>query len=299
MRKAFAEAIINRGDRTNTYILSGDLGFMALEGVKAAFGKRFINSGVAEQNMIGVAAGLARDGNRVFVYSIAPFCYARPYEQIRNDLALPSLSVCLVGNGGGFAYGLMGPTHHALEDCAAISALGLKILVPVFNQDIDALLFLYADRPRYLRLGVEEKIENFEAPQYSPWRVLMEGNSGVMVALGPLAGLAFRALSKLPYSNRPNLWAVSEFDIGSIPEQFFSQVSDSFLYVIEEHVVEGGLGMNISYSLLKRGVPIKGFIHRSALRYPSGKFGSQSFHRKECQLDQGSILELVVSKSCD
>ncbi len=156
MRKAFATAVIAHCATPQHFFLTGDLGFMALEEVKDVFGSRFINAGVAEQNMIGVAAGLAREGNIVFAYSIAPFCYARPFEQIRNDVCLPGLPVCLVGNGGGFAYGHMGPTHHALEDCAAMMALGMDVKVPAFDEDLPALL-QDLRRPTYLRLGYDAR----------------------------------------------------------------------------------------------------------------------------------------------
>ncbi len=96
--------------------LTGDLGFMALEPLRDRLGDRFINCGVAEQNMVTVAAGLAKEGFDVWVYSIAPFCYARALEQIRNDVCLHGLPVRVLGNGGGYGYGVMGPTHHALED---------------------------------------------------------------------------------------------------------------------------------------------------------------------------------------
>src|SRR5436305_12930222 len=93
--------------------LTGDLGFKALEPLRAMMGKRFINAGVAEQNMISVAAGLARAGMRPWAYSIAPFIYARPFEQTRNDVCLHKLPVVLIGNGGGYGYGVMGATHPA------------------------------------------------------------------------------------------------------------------------------------------------------------------------------------------
>ena len=81
--------------------LTGDLGFMALESLRDSMKERFVNAGVAEQNMLSVAAGLALEGLNVWTYSIAPFCYARPYEQIRNDICHHNLPVKLVGNGGG------------------------------------------------------------------------------------------------------------------------------------------------------------------------------------------------------
>src|SRR5512132_1728928 len=104
--------------RPDFVFVSGDLGYMALEKVIETYGERFINVGVSEQNMISVAAGLAYEGFIPWVYSIAPFAILRPYEQIRNDVCLHNLPVKIVGNGGGYGYGIMGATHHTLEDIA-------------------------------------------------------------------------------------------------------------------------------------------------------------------------------------
>lgn len=101
MRLQFCDSMVARSAAPNMVFLTGDLGFMALEPLQATMGERFINAGVAEQNMISVAAGLSREGFEVWAYSIAPFCYARPFEQIRNDVCFHGLPVKLVGNGGG------------------------------------------------------------------------------------------------------------------------------------------------------------------------------------------------------
>jgi len=111
MRSAFCSAMVAVAERPELVFLTGDLGFMALEPLRDSLGRRFINAGVAEQNMIGVASGLARAGWRPWAYSIAPFIYARPYEQLRNDVAMHALPVAMVGNGGGYGYGVMGATH--------------------------------------------------------------------------------------------------------------------------------------------------------------------------------------------
>ena len=123
MRNAFCQALVEAASRAEFVFLTGDLGFRALEPLRDALGSRFINAGVAEQNMVSVAAGLARSGLRPWVYSIAPFVYARPFEQIRNDVCLHRLPVVLVGNGGGYGYGVMGATHHALEDYGSLLCL--------------------------------------------------------------------------------------------------------------------------------------------------------------------------------
>lgn len=300
MRKAFAQAVIQEFSGEDCFFLTGDLGFMALEEVRDALGERFINCGVAEQNMVGVAAGLAREGMRVFVYSIAPFCYARPFEQIRNDLAFTGLPVCLVGNGGGYGYGHMGPTHHALEDCAVMSALGLRCLVPAFDTDIVPQLKAERSGPVYLRLGYEAKPGGSIIPPYAPWRCILPGSRGILVALGPLAGIAWKALADLDETIRPAVWAVTELPLeeAALPPKVFCQaVAGQTLYVMEEHRKEGGLGMSLGYLLAASGIQPKRLIHRHALAYPSGRYGSQAFHRKECGLDAESLCAFVLQQA--
>lgn len=292
MRNAFASAVVSHFNNDDCFFLTGDLGFMALEEVKSVFGKRFINTGVAEQNMIGVASGLAREGLKVFAYSIAPFCYARPFEQIRNDVCLANLPVCLVGNGGGYAYGYMGPTHHALEDCAAMNALGVRVLAPAFDEDIPAMLAGFSS-PTYLRLGYDVRPKDAAVPQYSAWRQVLSGEQGAIAALGPLAGVSWQALLDLPAGERPAVWAVTEFSSNEIPDVFWAQVANKKLYVIEEHVAAGGLGMHVALVMARRGIQVSGFIHRYALGYPTGRFGSQAFHRAQCGFDADGVRTMV------
>jgi len=284
MRNAFATTILSQCNKDDCFFLTGDLGFMALEEVRAAFGRRFINAGVAEQNMVGVAAGLAREGFKVFVYSIAPFCYARPFEQIRNDVCLARLPVCMVGNGGGYAYGSMGPTHHALEDCAAMSALGVRVLVPAFDDDLPSMLTELSS-PTYLRLGYDVRPKGAEVPPYKAWREILSGERGAIAALGPLAGVAWQALMNTPAENRPSVWAVTEFADDAIPDAFWAQVDGRKLFVAEEHVAAGGLGMHVAINMARLGIQASGFTHRYALGYPTGRFGSQAFHRAQCGID--------------
>lgn len=293
MRKAFAAAVLENHSADDCFFLTGDLGFMALEEVSEALGKRFVNAGVAEQNMIGVAAGLAREKLRVIAYSIAPFCYARPFEQIRNDICLGKLPVCLVGNGGGYAYGHMGPTHHALEDCAAMGALGVHVLVPAFDEDVRSLVGRF-ERPTYLRLGLDARPRDTQVPEYQPWRQILPGARGAVAALGPMAGVAWQAFAALPQDERPALWAVCEFGTDGIPPEFWQQISGQPLYVAEEHVAQGGLGMQITLEMVKRGIGCSVFTHRTALGYPTERFGSQNFHRAQCGLDADSLRAMLA-----
>ena len=156
MRDAFCHSLVRKFQEDGEFtFLTGDLGYRALEPLKAAMNERFINAGVAEQNMVGMAAGIAWSGTRSFAYSIAPFLYARAFEQIRNDVCFHNLKVCIIGNGGGFGYGVMGPTHHALEDYGMLSSLpNMRCYVPSFDEDIPFIIEKIFSRssPSYLRL---------------------------------------------------------------------------------------------------------------------------------------------------
>src|SRR3954452_6973805 len=148
MRQAFCQSLVAQAGRPDFVFLTGDLGYRALEPLRDALGDRFINAGVAEQNMVSVAAGLGRGGVRAWVYSIAPFLYARPFEQIRNDVCLHDLPVIFVGNGGGYGYGVMGSTHHALEDYGALLSLPhIRVFIPAFDPDVGTMIDRLMEAP--------------------------------------------------------------------------------------------------------------------------------------------------------
>ncbi len=296
MRNMLSSTLVDYATRPEFVFLTGDLGFMALEPVRQAAGPRFINAGVAEQNMVSVAAGLARTGFKPWVYSIAPFVYARPFEQIRNDVCHHKLPVCLVGNGGGYAYGVMGGTHHAIEDYGVLLALPhLTAYVPAFAEDVPAAISRIdaANRPAYLRLGRDESPQGYQPPTYAPWRKVIDGVGPTLVIVGPLAGGILGALLQMPEAKRPATWVLAELpiDASTIPPSFYEDLRDSdHLIVVEEHVAQGGAGQMIALALLVGRAAPKRFEHRYARGYPSGLLGSQAFHRKESGLDPGSIV---------
>lgn len=301
MRSELSQTLVGLASHPDFAFLTGDLGFMALEPVAAAAGARFINAGVAEQNMVSVAAGLARAGLKPWVYSIAPFLYARPFEQIRNDVCHHDLPVFLVGNGGGYAYGVMGATHHAIEDYGVLLTLpNLTAYVPAFGEDVAAAIprIEAAARPAYLRLGRDEKPAGMALPAYAPWRKLLDGEDAVLLVVGPIAGGLLGALATRPGPVRPALWVLSELPVvpAALPEAFLADVRRTeHLVVVEEHVAQGGVGQMIARALLVRGAAPARFDHRCAVGYPSGTYGSQVFHRRECGLDPASVLATLYA----
>lgn len=289
--------MLEEADCPEMVFLTGDLGFMALEPLRDAIGPRFINAGVAEQNMIGVAAGLARCSWRPWAYSIAPFIYARPFEQIRNDVCMHRLPVVMVGNGGGYGYGVMGATHHALEDYGTLLTLyGLQAFVPAFDTDIPPIIskLMATQGPAYLRLGVDEAPSTFIRPPYGAWRKVVFGSTATILVCGPLVGGLIAAVMQRAASERPNIWVVSELPVVNPPSAFFEDLRQTeHLLVAEEHVARGGVGEQIAALLLRMGKAPNSFSHHFAVGYPSGRYGSQRFHRHESGLDPEAILAAV------
>ncbi len=294
MRNTLCRTLVEYASEPRFAFLTGDLGYGALEPLREAMGRRFINAGVAEQNMVSVASGLAKAGLEPWVYSIAPFVYARPFEQIRNDVCLHNLPVKLVGNGGGYAYGVMGSTHHALEDYGVLlTLLNMHVFVPAFAVDVVAIVRRLHDfpHPAYLRLGSPEEPKDYELPPYQAWRRVLSGEGPTMLVVGPVAGGILDLARSLEERRRPDLWVLTELPITGVPEEFLADLRRSeHLFVVEEHVTHGGAGQMIAHHLLQIGAAPRRFTYRAAQGCRSGLYGSQKFHRRECGLDAAAIV---------
>jgi transketolase len=299
MRKQLCDGLVVRAAKPEMVFLTGDLGFMALEPLQEALGQRFINAGIAEQNMVSVAAGLAQQDLEVWVYSIAPFCYARPFEQIRNDIAFHNLPVKLIGNGGGYGYGVMGPTHHAIEDYGVLLTLpNMSVYVPVFDEDMDAVIARAgaSSRPAYIRMGRGEQPKGYTVPAYAPWRQLTCGNGPVVIAVGPLAGTYIESFEGMSAESRPNLWVVSELPIeqNPLPAELITQIEKSAcLCVAEEHVRHGGFGSDLLLHLADKNIAVRRFRHLYARAHHFERYGSQKFLRIQSALDVVSMLAVL------
>jgi transketolase len=301
MRAQFTQAILKIAETDSRIVfLSGDLGFMALEEVRDALGDRFINAGIAEQNMVSVAAGLAALGFIPLIYSIAPFAVLRPYEQIRNDICLHNLPVKIIGNGGGYGYGIMGATHHALEDVAVMRTLpNMSVYVPSFGSDVTKVVdeMLSQNGPCYLRLGksVPDFGEVSEHSNWKPFRKVASGDSIVVAAMGPVIENVLTWLPDLP-QNSLDLWAVGKFPIYEIPKEFMDSVKRAkAIITLEEHYRSGGLAENLSIFLMNLSPQKVSVINLFAQGYPSGRYGSQKWHQDENGLGGAKLLRTIQS----
>ncbi|MBC7621521.1 MAG: transketolase [Candidatus Saccharibacteria bacterium] len=302
MRKQLCDALVARSSKPEMTFLTGDLGFMALEPLRETMGQRFINAGVAEQNMVTVAAAMAKQALEVWVYSIAPFCYARPFEQIRNDVCFHQLPVNLIGNGGGYGYGVMGPTHHAIEDYGVLLTLpNMKVFAPVFDEDVEAVIERAGESSSatYVRLGRGEPPKGYAVPAYAPWRQLCSGGGPVVIAVGPLAGTYIEVFSQMLPSTRPNLWAVAELPIerNDMPAELLQQIGNTaLLCVAEEHVRRGSFASELTLYLAGLGVPMPRVVHLHARAHHYERYGAQPYMRRQSQLDPQSMLLALEGK---
>ena len=204
MRNAFILTLSERAAKDpNIWLLCGDLGFSVLEDFASQFPERFVNIGVAEQNMTGVAAGLALSGKVVFTYSIANFPTFRCLEQIRNDVCYHKLSVKIVSVGGGFSYGSAGYTHHGLEDIAVMRVLpNMTIFAP--GDPIEArqaaIACIETDGPCYLRLGKggEKRVRDEDSTtNVRKASVLSKGDDVTILASAGTLALAQETVNRL------------------------------------------------------------------------------------------------------
>ena len=204
MRAAFAKTLAELAERDERVVLmTGDLGFMALEPFSDRFPKRFFNVGVAEQNMVGLATGLAASGFLPFVYSIASFASLRGYEFLRNGPIAHRLPVRVIGVGGGFEYGSAGATHHGLEDVAVMRTQpGLTVIAPADHRQARNALAATWDQagPVYYRIGKDDRTEvaGLEG-RFELGRVALVGGGTdlLIVTMGSIAAIAVDAGEEL------------------------------------------------------------------------------------------------------
>jgi transketolase len=283
MRVDFVKAIegVLASDPQSMFV-TGDLGYSALEGVAATYGRRFLNAGVAEQNMVGVAAGLALAGMRPWVYSIAPFATYRCLEQIRNDVCMHRLPVRIAGNGGGYTYGIMGATHHALEDLAVLRPLpNMRLFFPCSNDHVAAAVTQMAglDGPAYIRRQYAAR-RDARAPAVT----IVGIGHGVQIALRALASEGLAA-------ENVDVFGVARFpwDFGADAALLASVASSGNVISVEEHYADGGMGESLRAAL----PPTRSFRILAASYSPGQRYGSPAFHLQQCGLTPQALLQAV------
>lgn len=297
MRKEFSQSVQQLAQEDESIVfITGDLGYSALENLRDVMGPRFINAGVAEQNMVGMAAGLAYKGFKVFCYSIAPFVVYRCLEQFRNDVCFHNLPVFLVGNGGGYGYGIMGSSHHAIEDLAVLSGMqNTTAWTPGFADEVDPVLrtIVQQGKPAYLRLGAGKQTPE-GSYQSGSFKILHQHPDArtTIVALGPIANNALAAITSI--QGPVNVLSVLRLPLELTDEVATLLQKANNIIVAEEHISIGGVAQQLSVQLLEKQIAVQSFKSLHAVGYPDKTYGSQAYHQKQSSLDAQSIAVLAT-----
>jgi transketolase len=301
MRNAFVDTLaeIAEGDPRIVF-LTGDLGFMVLEPLAERLRGRFVNVGVAEQNMVGVATGLAEAGYTPFVYSIATFASMRAYEFIRNGPLLHSLPVRIVGVGAGLDYGHNGVTHYALEDVAIMRAQPeMTIIAPADPaQAVTALrCSLELPGPIYFRIGkssspVAELDGRFELGRLNR---LVDGEDVAIVALGSMAGEALQAADRLALQGiSASVAVVASVQPAPCDDLAEMLAEVSTVATVEAHYRTGGLGSIVAEVIAESGLRCR--LMRHAVRsMPRGVTGTLSFLNGFYGLSAEALTESIAA----
>jgi len=265
------------GVNSNVFLLTGDLGFGVVENYAEEFPNQFLNAGVAEQNMMGMAAGLADSGKLPFVYSIANFPTFRCLEQIRNDVCYPELPVTVVSIGAGLAYGTLGYSHHAVEDLAVMRALpGMRVLSPCDPQEVEAAVELIVQEPSptYLRLGknAEPKIGPDRGHVLKPTYTLLDGEKLLVLATGSIVGEVLKAVEESKTQLLAGAKVVSVPVIKPMDLSGLELENYEYVVSVEEHSLAGGFNTAIFEYLRGKGQTKKilGIGLADELRHDSG-----------------------------
>jgi transketolase len=254
MRATFSDTLVRiAAQDPRVLLLTGDHGYSLFDGFRRSFPQRYINAGVAEQNMVGMAAGLARAGFRPFVYGLSAFIPVRVLEQIKLDVAHDNLPVVFIGDGAGFVYSHLGTSHQATEDIACTRAIPqLAVFSPADRYELSMCMEqAYSMRkPVYLRLGKADRGDVHNGPVCA--RVvgeLFKIRNGIrgglaMIATGSLARTAVN-LADAEFKDA-TVWSapfLKPVDIDQVAEVCQSSQA---VVTLEEHSIYGGLGSLIS-----------------------------------------------------
>ncbi len=303
MRNSFASKLTQLAKKDKRIVLlMGDIGNKMFDQFKDVAHDRFINCGIAEANMMSMAAGLALNGMRPFVYTITPFVTLRCLEQIRTSVAYHHANVVIVGTGSGVSYAELGPTHHSLDDIGLLSMIpNLNIFTPCdpneVNKSIEDSLDL--DHPSYIRLGKkgEPNLESIDDDiNKSTARLILKGEQSIIIGYGPILQEGLKAAEILKkediFINIASIRKLLPFD-----ESFFNLLVKKNItdwYILEEHYKRGGL-----FSLLLEWLHKNDLLKKIELKSLSfkhefiHKIGKQDYIRSNHQLNSIAISEII------
>ncbi len=305
MRKAFNQELLKIAAKDpRVFMILADIGYGEIEGFAHAFPDRFINCGVAEQNMTGVACGVAMEGNIAITYSIANFPTLRCLEQVRNDVCYHNANVKIVIIGGGMAYGELGISHHSTEDIAIMRALpNMVVLAPCDIPEAVALtdVMMQYEGPCYFRCGYKGEPDIHTEPvecRIGGSSQLRDGKAATIFFAGTVGINAKRAADVLAEQGI-DCRLVSLYSIKPIDEAAIVAAARETggIVVLEEHNICGGLGSAVAEVLMDKGCGNVPFRRLALPDVNVTKIGSQAWLRDQYGLGVADVVNAVKELS--
>jgi len=300
LRRELIEALVKLAEADERIVLlTGDLGFAALEPFMERFPDRFFNAGVAEQNMVGMATGLAEAGYTPYVYSISTFASMRPYEFIRNGPVLHSLPVRVVGIGEGVDYGHNGMTHYALEDVALMRAQpGLTLVAPAASEQVGAILRAVQPLPgpAYLRISKQSVSVPALADRFTLGRAeqLAYGDDAAIVALGSMSEFALEAVRLLGAQGvSASLVVVSSVTPPPIGDLIGVLGGVPVVVSAEAAYINGGLGSLLAEVIAEHGLRSR-LVRVGVSSMPLGISGGRAYMHEQLGLSPERLCSTVI-----
>jgi transketolase len=301
MRDNFIKKLIEIAKKDpRVVLLTADLGFSVLEEFANEFPSRFFNVGVSEQNMIGIATGLAESGFIPFTYSIAPFSLLRPYEFIKNGPILHNLPVRIIAIGPGFEYGNLGATHHLIEDIAVTRIFpNLSIYSPINSKNAESILdkSYLENNPIYYRIGKNKDSlsDNLDYVESDNFIQLSKGDDSVAVfGIGSIVEEILKCNNVI--DKKISSYAITKID-QKIQKELIAIIQKyKNIISVEAHYINGGIGSMIAEIIAENQLPMK--LHRLGVKKTTdGIFGDSNFmHRKHniSSLDILNVVEKII-----
>lgn len=301
MRNAFLDTLFALARTDERIVLvTGDLGYSVVERFMEQLPRQFVNAGVAEANMTSLAAGMALSGKIVFTYSIANFPTLRCLEQIRNDVCYHDANVKVVSVGGGFAYGAMGATHHAVEDLAVMRALpNLTVVAPGDPVETRAATRALVEHcgPCYLRLGkAGEPVVHRNEIEFRLGRAIRvrEGAHITLLSTGGMLHNCVEAAELLAQrgiaARVASVHTVKPLDLDEV---LAAARETGGVVTVEEHSIVGGLGSAVAEVLAEAALPALRFQRLGVPSAFSPHIGSQGYQLAQHGLDAAGIAGAV------
>ena len=301
MRNAFADEITQLGAKDSRIVLlSGDIGNRLFDKFKEQNNVRFLNCGVAEANMMGMAAGMAMCGLKPVVYTIAPFTTTRCFEQIRVDVCYHEVPVTIVGTGAGLSYAGLGPTHHSVEDIAILRTLpGMTILCPCDTFELRAALraAMQHDGPVYLRIGKKNEPAGYEeVPAFTIGKsiCIRDGDDVCLVSTGNMMPTVLDAAEQLA-AHGISAQVESFHTVKPLDENRLRSLFGNYelVAVIEEHSIIGGLGGSVAEWTVREGLADQRLVCFGTADEFMHEVGSQKYARERFGLTPTNISETI------